>query len=76
MKFARSFVAAGALSVTLICTSAGFGISSSGAPGDGVPNGIVWYGVLTDGIAEAKATGKPIMFLSAAPQCTGVPGMW
>ena len=43
---------------------------------DGLPSGIAWYGVLTDGIAEAKATGKPIMLLSAAPQCAGVPGMW
>ncbi len=43
---------------------------------DSLPSGIVWYGVLADGIAEAKATGKPIMLLSAAPQCAGVPGMW
>ena len=43
---------------------------------EGIPSGIVWYGVLNDGIAEAKATGKPIMLLSAAPQCAGVPGMW
>ena len=43
---------------------------------DGLPSGIAWYGVLTDGIDEAKATGKPIMLLSAAPQCAGVPGMW
>lgn len=41
-----------------------------------IPSGIAWYGVLTDGIAEAKATNRPIMLLSAAPQCAGVPGMW
>lgn len=42
----------------------------------GIPAGIVWYGVLADGMAEARATGKPIMLLSAVPQCAGVPGMW
>ncbi|MEM7602277.1 MAG: hypothetical protein AAF357_12780 [Verrucomicrobiota bacterium] len=38
--------------------------------------GIGWYGVLSEGIAESKRTGKPIFFLTAAPQCGGVPGMW
>lgn len=42
----------------------------------GLPAGIAFYGVLKDGLAEAKATNKPILFLSAAPQCAGVPGMW
>ncbi|MEM1444246.1 MAG: hypothetical protein AAGF67_18005 [Verrucomicrobiota bacterium] len=38
--------------------------------------GIGWYGVLSEGIAESERTGKPIFFLTAAPQCGGVPGMW
>tara|TARA_B100000809_G_scaffold117916_2_gene116277 strand:+ start:644 stop:892 length:249 start_codon:yes stop_codon:yes gene_type:complete len=38
--------------------------------------GIAWYGVLKDGLAEAKRTGKPILFITAAAQCGGVPGMW
>ena len=42
----------------------------------GIPSGIVWYGVLEDGLAEAKASGKPIMLLSAAPNCVGVSGIW
>lgn len=37
---------------------------------------IAWYGQLNDGLAEAKRSGRPIFFLSAAPQCEGVPGMW
>ncbi|MDE0936029.1 MAG: hypothetical protein OSA89_08930 [Mariniblastus sp.] len=41
-----------------------------------IPSGIAWHGVLTDGLADAKATNRPIMLLSAAPQCAGVPGMW
>lgn len=50
--------------------------------GGSVPNskqvvsGIAWYGVLKDGLAEAKRTGKPILFVTSAPQCNGVPGMW
>jgi len=39
-------------------------------------SGIAWYGVLTEGLAEAKRTGKPILFITAAAQCRGVPGMW
>ena len=38
--------------------------------------GIGWYGVLSEGIAESERSGKPIFFLTAAPQCGGVPGMW
>ena len=38
--------------------------------------GIAWFGVLEDGLEQARQTGKPIMLISAAPQCTGVPGMW
>ena len=39
-------------------------------------SGIAWYGVLQDGLQEAKRTDRPILFLTAAPQCNGVPGMW
>ena len=41
-----------------------------------VVSGIAWYGVLKDGLAEAKRTGKPILLVTAAAQCNGVPGMW
>ena len=41
-----------------------------------VVTGIAWYGVLKDGFAEAKRTGKPILLITAAAQCGGVPGMW
>ena len=37
---------------------------------------IAWYGNLADGLAEAKRTGKPILFITAAAQCNSVPGMW
>ena len=38
--------------------------------------GIAWFGVLEDGLEQARRTGKPILLISAAPQCSGVPGMW
>lgn len=41
-----------------------------------VVSGIAWYGVLKDGLAEARRTGKPILLITAAAQCGGVPGMW
>lgn len=37
---------------------------------------VQWFGVLSDGLAEAERTGKPILLVSAACQCAGVPGMW
>lgn len=37
---------------------------------------IAWYGVLEDGLAEAKRTGRPILLISAACQCRGIPGSW
>lgn len=51
-------------------------LSSPTAEDPGIPAGIAWYGVLADGLAEAQRTGKPILLVSAAPQCAGVPGMW
>lgn len=37
---------------------------------------IAWYGTVKSGLAEAKRTNKPILFVSAAPHCLGVPGEW
>lgn len=41
-----------------------------------IPAGITWYGVLDEGLAEAHRTQRPILLLSAAPQCGGIPGLW
>ena len=38
--------------------------------------GIQWFATLDAGIAEAQRTGRPILFLSAAPHCAGVSGIW
>ena len=37
---------------------------------------IQWFATLERGMAEAKRTGRPILFVSAAPHCAGVSGMW
>ncbi len=41
-----------------------------------LPAQIAWYGRLEDGLAEAKRSGRPILLVSGAPQCHGVPGVW
>ena len=55
-------------------TGASYGGSVPGSKK--VVSGIAWYGVLKDGLAEAKRTGKPILLITSAAQCGGVPGMW
>jgi len=40
------------------------------------PARIAWFGSLDQGLAEAKRTNKPILLISAAPHCHGVPGVW
>ena len=38
--------------------------------------GIAWYGRLDTALAEARRSNRPIMFMSAASQCGGVPGVF
>jgi hypothetical protein len=38
--------------------------------------GIQWFATLERGLAEAKRTNRPVLFLAAAPHCGGVPGIW
>lgn len=39
-------------------------------------SGIVWYPILEDGLAEAKRTGKPILFMSVSSSCSGISGVF
>lgn len=43
-------------------------------PKDGAT--IQWFGTLGRGLAEARRTNRPILLVSGAPHCSGVPGMW
>ncbi|MBM3989685.1 MAG: hypothetical protein FJ298_01615 [Planctomycetes bacterium] len=38
--------------------------------------GIAWFGTWSEALAEAERTGRPMLFMSAAPQCQRVPGVW
>ena len=78
-----------AMMLLLLCSTLMTQVSAGqGGPGGG-PGGqnagpvikapdayIQWYGTLAGGLDEAKRTGKPILFISAAPHCAGVSGMW
>jgi hypothetical protein len=44
-----------------------------GYPADG---GIVWFGTIKAGLAEARRTNRPILLMSAVPECHGVSGVW
>ena len=37
---------------------------------------IAWYSTLDAGLEEAKRSNRPILFISGAPQCLGVSGIW
>jgi hypothetical protein len=50
--------------------------SPPGADDDGKFAGIQWYGTLERGLKEAQRSGRPILFLSAAPHCGGISGIW
>lgn len=45
-------------------------------PADLGSAGVVWYPILEDGLAEARRTNKPIMFMAVASQCGGVSGVF
>lgn len=40
------------------------------------PERIVWFTQLDQAFAEAERTNRPILLHSAAPACSGAPGMW
>ena len=37
---------------------------------------IAWHGNLAEGLAEARRSGRPILLVSGAPACLGIPGVW
>ncbi|MCH1506485.1 MAG: hypothetical protein L7V86_23110 [Verrucomicrobiales bacterium] len=38
--------------------------------------GIAWYGRLDTALSEARRSNRPILFVAAASQCSGVPGVF
>ncbi|MDE0960151.1 MAG: hypothetical protein OSB09_05160 [Planctomycetota bacterium] len=51
---------------------------SSSAPDSPLqyPAGVAWWATWEGATEEARRSGKPILLLSAAPQCHGIPGIW
>jgi len=43
---------------------------------EAAPPRIAWYATLDSALEEAKRSQRPILFTSAAPNCTGVSGIW
>jgi hypothetical protein len=39
-------------------------------------NGIQWFATWESGLREAQRSGRPMLLVSAAPHCAGVPGIW
>jgi uncharacterized protein YyaL (SSP411 family) len=39
-------------------------------------DGIGWIPTWNQALAEARQTNKPILLMSGAPECGGVPGVW
>ena len=37
---------------------------------------IAWFGTWEGAKAEARRTNRPLLLVSAAPQCHDVPGVW
>ena len=37
---------------------------------------IAWHGTWKGGLAEAQRTGKPLLLVSAVPQCHSGAGVW
>ncbi len=68
----RSIFLAGAFLAAPFLTNA-----QAEAPKSAIKTGeIAWHGTWKGGLAEAQRTAKPILLLSAAPQCHSVPGIW
>ena len=45
-------------------------------PQDVGDEGVAWYATWETGLAEAKRSNRPIFFMSAAAQCSGVSGVF
>jgi hypothetical protein len=67
-----------ALLISSACRAQGPGGPPGPLPGP-LPShqgGIVWFGTLRAGLAEAKRTNRPVLLISAAPHCHNVSGIW
>jgi hypothetical protein len=62
-----------------LCATAGLAQRPPQLPSGLIPSqqgGIIWFGTLRSGLAEARRTNRPILLVSAAPHCHNVSGIW
>ncbi len=75
MTSRRTASAAALLAFALASTAA----AQAPRPGQGPepePARIAWFETWRDGAAAARATGRPILLVAAAPQCHDISGLW
>ena len=72
MMMVRSTLLAGAFLAATFISNAQAEAPKAGAKAEK----IAWHGTWKGGLTEAQRTGKPIMLVSAVPQCHSVPGVW
>jgi hypothetical protein len=62
--------------ITILTAFAAWSCPFAGAQQHLPPAGIQWYSMWHSGVREAAQSHRPILLVSAAPHCAGVPGMW
>jgi hypothetical protein len=50
--------------------------SGQRGPSSTQTDSIQWYPTWDSGLRAARENGKPILLVSAAPHCAGIPGIW
>ena len=73
----RRLLAATVLMSTLTCYGKGPNIREIGASSQSIgDSGVAWYTTWKTALAEASRSQRPIFFMSAAAQCSGVSGVF
>jgi hypothetical protein len=62
------------MKIIVVLALLAFSMLPSAAPA--ATEGIGWIASWDQGLAEARATNKPILLMSGQPSCGGVPGVW
>ena len=72
-----NLLAATALMLASPCYAKGPDIQEIGASSQSIgDSGVAWYTTWKTALAEAKRSQRPIFFMSAAAQCSGISGVF